>query len=592
MENKQFGRYTVIAEIGRGAMGMVYKASDPMIEREVAIKTLLPNLSADQLEEVRGRFLREAKSAGRLSHPNIVTIYDVGEQDGVAYIAMEFLHGKSLQEMLREGAHLSFAQIADLAAQVAEALDHAHGLGIVHRDVKPANVMVQPNGRAKLADFGVARVQSSSMTQTGQALGSPKYMSPEQVLGQPADGRADIFSLGVVLYEMLTKKTPFERPGDTNIFALMHRIAGEPHAPATSLDSSIPPAFDEVLARALAKNPEERYPRAAEMAEALRRIADPSRPQAAAPLAASSPEHEKTVRMPAAGRASEATRTQLLADLERFAQDFEREEQERLAAEEAERQKKEAALQRWAAEEARRREEFERQRNTSASAGQSASRRAAALELLRKKAAERATTAAREVVHRGELAAKLDERLRAAFQFLSEFSKELNAAHPVSESPYAVMYLGEVPRAVLSEGFADYRSREIDGKPRFDIVTFKFKASSVEPVTFTLGGKDMESFRERLERLKIKYEFVPKANDFGKVDRGAFTLSGPFPCGAILRGDYDNAAILIGLENVRRYGNRQGRLALAEFTDQVLDEFGTYVLGADDAFEKRLAPKA
>ena len=211
--------------------------------------------------------------------------------------------------------------------------------------------------------------------------------------------------------------------------------------------------------------------------------------------------------------------------------------------------------------------------------------------MLRKKAAERTTTVTNEAARRGEIVAKVDERLRAAFQYLSEFSKELNAAHPVSESPYGVMFLGEVPRATLSEGFTDYRSREIEGKPRIDFVTFKFKASSVKPVTFTLVGKDMESFRERLDRLKIKYDFAAKANDFGKVDRGAFTLTGPFPCGAIIRGDYDNAAILIGIENVRRYGTRQGRLALADFSDDVLDEFGTYVLGADDAFEKRLAKK-
>jgi predicted Ser/Thr protein kinase len=584
MEKKQFGRYTVTAELGRGAMGMVYRAEDPMIEREVAVKTLLPNLPSDQLEEVRGRFLREAKSAGRLNHPNIVTIYDVGEQDGVAYIAMEFLEGKSLQEILREGPRLAYDKMADLVAQVADALDHAHGFGIVHRDVKPANVMVQPNGRAKLADFGVARIQSSSMTQTGQALGSPKYMSPEQVLGQPADGRADVFSLGVVLYEMLAGRTPFERPGDTNVFALMHRIAGEPHAPVTSVDATIPRAFEEVLSKALAKNPDERFQRASQMAEALRRIVDPSRPPA--PAQPASAEHEKTVRMPAASREPAATRTQLLADLDRFAQDFERQEQERLRAEEEARLRKEQELHRWAEEEAKRREEFERQKEAGTQTG---ARKAAALELLRKKAAERAAAVSNESARRGEIVARVDERLRAAFQYLSEFSKELNAAHPVSESPYGVLFLGEVPRAMLSDGFTDYRSREIEGKPRFDFVTFKFKASSVKPVTFTLAGKDMENFRERLERLKIKYEFAPKANDFGKVDRGAFTLTGPFPCGAIIRGDYDNSAILIGVENVRRYGARQGRLKIAEFTDDVLDEFGTYVLGADDAFEKRLA---
>src|SRR5207249_1995302 len=160
--------------------------------------------------------LREARSAGRLNHPNIVTIFDVGEDAGVAYIAMELLEGHSLQQMLRAQPRLPLASAADIAAQVADALDHAQQFRIVHRDIKPANVMVAASGRCKLTDFGIAYVPSSTMTQTGAALGSPKYMSPEQVLGQKSDPRSDVFSLGSVLYEMLTGSSPFERPGDTS----------------------------------------------------------------------------------------------------------------------------------------------------------------------------------------------------------------------------------------------------------------------------------------------------------------------------------------------------------------------------------------
>ena len=218
MIGKKLGRYKIISELGRGAMGAVYRAVDPLIERDVAIKTLLPNVPDEIMDEVRERFIREARSAGRLNHPSIVTIFDVGEQDGVAYIAMELLEGRSLQQLLREGDKLPPHLAAELVAQVADALDAAQQVKIVHRDVKPANIMLAPGGRAKLTDFGVARVDSSSMTQTGAALGSPKYMSPEQVLGQPVDPRSDIFALGVVLYEALTKRTPFERPTDTTVF--------------------------------------------------------------------------------------------------------------------------------------------------------------------------------------------------------------------------------------------------------------------------------------------------------------------------------------------------------------------------------------
>jgi len=586
-----FGRYKVVGELGRGAMGTVYRATDPMIEREVAIKTLLPNLPEEQLEEVRGRFLREAKSAGRLNHPNVVAIYDVGEQDGVAYIAMELLEGRSLQEIMREPQRLAFNVIADLIAQVADGLDHAHGFKVVHRDVKPANIVVSPAGRAKLTDFGVAHVPSSTMTQTGQALGSPKYMSPEQVLGQPVDPRSDIFSLGVVLYEMLVRKTPFERAGDTNIFALMHRIAGEAHPPVTKVDASIPGAFDAVLARALAKKPEQRYQRAAEMSAALRQISGTAGAGAPAAAAASGTAFEKTVKLAALGPTpeSERTKTQLLADVEDFARNFEAEERKRVQAEAEARRKKEAELQRWAEAEAKRREEYERQKEASTPGGQTTTKRSAALEMLRKKSAERSTTDARAGQSRAETVIALDERLRAAFQYLSEFTVEMNAANPICERSYEVRRHVELARPTLSEGFTDYRSRDIDGKKRFDFVSFKYKVTGDKPVALTLPAAEVAPFRERLERLKIEFQTTGKPFSPGIDTTATFTLRGPFPCGAVVRGDYDKAAIVIDLENVRRYGVRRAQLPLAAFTDDVLDKFGTYMLGVDDEFEKLLA---
>jgi len=262
------GRYKIIAELGRGAMGTVYHGMDLTIERPVALKTLNAELPGDVLEEVKGRFLREAKSAGRLNHPNIVTIYEFGESDGIAFIAMEYLEGKSLQDVMR-GERLPFASIAEIVAQIADGLDYAHRFGVVHRDIKPANIMVSPLGIAKLTDFGIAHLQSSTMTQAGAMLGSPKYMSPEQVLGQQIDGRADIFALGIVLYEMLARITPFES-GETTVFSLMQRIVTEKQPPLVRFQKGIPEAFDIILARALAKKPEQRYQRANQFANDLR----------------------------------------------------------------------------------------------------------------------------------------------------------------------------------------------------------------------------------------------------------------------------------------------------------------------------------
>ena len=265
------GRYQIVSQLGRGAMGTVYQALDPAIERQVAIKTLNTDLPQEAVAEMKARFLREAKSAGRLNHPNIVTVYDVGVSGEIPYIAMEFLEGQSLRQLLDSGAPLPFDTIADIVGQIAEGLDYAGRFGIVHRDIKPANIMISPAGLATLTDFGVAYVPSSEMTQTGMALGSPKYMSPEQVLGQTVDRRADIFSLGIVLYEMLMRTTPFERP-DLTVYALMEMIVKQAVARVSEQNPAIPVAFDEILARALAKRREERYQRAREFADELRKL--------------------------------------------------------------------------------------------------------------------------------------------------------------------------------------------------------------------------------------------------------------------------------------------------------------------------------
>ena len=299
------GRYQIQSELGRGAMGTVYRALDPVLERTVAIKTLNPDLPDEVVAEMKARFVREAKSAGRLNHPNIVTIYDVDVAGEVAFIAMEYLEGQSLRQLLDSGAALSLDAIADIVAQIAAALDYAGRFGIVHRDTKPANIMVSAVGFAKLTDFGLAYVPSSQMTQKGSILGSPMYMSPEQVSEQPVDSRADIFSLGVVLYEMLMRKTPFERPGMT-LFSLMESIVKDPVPSVTKLNPAIPPAFDAILARALAKRREDRFQRASEFAEALRGVMTPA---ATAQLAV---ERTLTTEDPA----TQAALAQLLVDLE------------------------------------------------------------------------------------------------------------------------------------------------------------------------------------------------------------------------------------------------------------------------------------
>ena len=265
---KTLGRYEILGEIARGAMGVVYKARDPLIDRMVAIKTVdvgTPNAESETYER---RFFREGKAAGRLNHPNIVTIHDVGKSDDVAYIAMEYLDGKSLREMLDSGLVLPPQRIADIVAEIAEGLAFAHRNGIVHRDVKPANVMVLASGAVKITDFGIAQLPTGTRTMTGNVFGSPRYTSPEQVMGRPVDGRSDIFSLGAVLFEMLTGRSPF---GGTDLNGILKQVLTEPTPPPSTHNPKLPRAFDHIVAKALAKDAGERYQDADEMARDLRR---------------------------------------------------------------------------------------------------------------------------------------------------------------------------------------------------------------------------------------------------------------------------------------------------------------------------------
>ena len=266
---KKLGRYEILSELGKGAMGIVYKAVDPLIGRTVAIKTINLNLSGDEITGFVERFNREAKSAGRLNHPNIVTIYDVGRADDTAFIAMEHLEGQELKQIISSNQTLQPDRIAEITAQVADALAFAHDHGVVHRDIKPANIMVLRNGVVKIMDFGIAMTSSGSQTQAGTILGSPKYMSPEQVSGTTVDGRSDIFSLGAVLYELLTGISVFGGENST-LTSIMYQVMNEMPGSPTSVNPSIPAAFDYIVARAMAKAPEHRYQSAREMAADLR----------------------------------------------------------------------------------------------------------------------------------------------------------------------------------------------------------------------------------------------------------------------------------------------------------------------------------
>jgi serine/threonine-protein kinase len=270
VEKPMLGRYQVEKELGKGAMGVVYLGRDPKINRVVAIKTmaLAQEFAEDELAEVKERFFREAETAGRLNHPNIVTIFDAGEEHDLAYIAMEFLKGKDLVVATKAAGLLPLPQVLSVVARVAEALDYAHQNNVVHRDIKPANIMYEPEGdQVKVTDFGIARITDSSKTKTGMVLGTPSYMSPEQLAGKKVDGRSDLYSLGVTLFQMCCGQLPFV---GESMAQLMYKIANEPAPEAASVNGAISPELNAVIARSMAKDPDERYQRGNDLAADLR----------------------------------------------------------------------------------------------------------------------------------------------------------------------------------------------------------------------------------------------------------------------------------------------------------------------------------
>jgi len=268
----KLGKYEVRGMLGRGAMGVVYEAWDPLIKRSVALKVIRADqLQGDAADGVLARFRREAEAAGRLNHPNIVAIYDFAEDAGTWFIAMELVKGRELKQAFEASERFRLPDVVRIMEQILAALDYSHRQGVVHRDIKPANIFLLPDGTAKVADFGIAHLESSNLTQVGTTIGTPSYMSPEQIMGLPVDGRSDIFSAGVILYQFLTGERPFAGSSNTT----MQKVLKQDPLPPSELNLQLPPAMDAVVRKALAKKADERFQSAREFADALRAAAQP-----------------------------------------------------------------------------------------------------------------------------------------------------------------------------------------------------------------------------------------------------------------------------------------------------------------------------
>jgi tRNA A-37 threonylcarbamoyl transferase component Bud32 len=280
---QKIGRYEIVEELGRGAMGTVYRAKDPAMDRVVALKTIISVvLESQQGDEFRERFYREARAAGGLTHPGIVPVFDVGEHEGVPYMVMEFISGRTLADVVKRGERLSVDRVCEMGQKIAEAIGYAHQHGVVHRDIKPANILLtsrEAHGieRPKITDFGVAKLAEGQTTRTGQMVGTPAFMPPEQFTGAPIDGRADIFSLGVVLYWLATGEQPF--PGDS-LTAVSYKVVHTEPVPPSKLNPAVPAGLENIILKCLAKNPEERYQTGEELAHDLGGVRSGAKPAA------------------------------------------------------------------------------------------------------------------------------------------------------------------------------------------------------------------------------------------------------------------------------------------------------------------------
>jgi len=591
MDVTTLGRYQIVSQLGRGAMGTVYRAIDPAIERTVAIKTLNPDLPDENIAEVKERFLREAKSAGKLNHPNVVTVYDVGETGGIAYIAMEFLEGRSLRQVLDSGEPLPLQFIVNVVAQMADALDYAQRYGIVHRDIKPANIMISPSGFAKLTDFGVAYMPSSSMTQTGTVLGSPKYLSPEQVLGLPVDGRADIFALGVVLFEMLAKKTPFERP-EITVFQLMQAICTNPAPRISSLNREIPTAFDAILTHALGKRPEERYQRASEFANDLRNYKQIALASTDATMMAPLSAAETTLLVRPGTPATDSTplpsrpgaddpemqkhMEKLMSDLDAFSTNFDEESrklEETAKIIWAEREKAE--------EEERKAKEAPKEMETSAS------RKSALIGMLQDQAKAKTQQPSGPNM---EAALALSAKLRQAHVYLTDFVREFNAATPAFGGKLSLPFLGYFPAMTLGGGSVDYRTLKMNDKEVIDHLSLTYVMSSSEKPRVTLNREEAKLLKAQLDRNEIKCEEKEVTQLFQKVPRVTITAESKVTARVRIRADYDAQVVEFLCQNVGTVGAAKFRIAAAKFDEDVVEEFGKLLIGLPNKFAELKLP--
>ena len=539
---RSLGRYALTEEVGRGSMGTVYRASDPLIERVVAIKTIdLARLDDGSLEP-RARFLREAKAAGRLSHPGIVTIFDVGELEDIAFIVMELVEGRSLKDILDRGEPIPLAAALAILVQTADALDFAHRHGVVHRDVKPGNVMLTRHGTVKITDFGIARIDQTKRTRTGILVGSPGYMSPEQLSGKAIDGRSDVFSLGSLLYELATGRGPFDAERPEDVVTLMANITSRPHEPPSAVNAALPASIDAIAARALAKRPADRYASAAEMAGDLRRaLAHDAR------IVAGEPDIARLAVSPDV----------LLPDFDLFAEP---------AAAPAD-----ATL------------PMSADATLPMPVGTARSPASGLLARLRSQAdaIERRDSTESRAADRLMVRFEVERRMRAAFDFYQELVRYLGVVKPELAHGYRLDGIGAFGAQRVADAFVDSRLRREDGRPWMEMVLLTVVTVSPTTLRVERSPDGVKTLLDRLGAANLRYT---SDDPLDGSRPAAIEVAGEITAYARIMADRHRGRIAFLCRNVAGFGSSSFVVDTRTTEDGLFEEFANHLLGSPSRF--------
>lgn len=571
----KLGKYEIRRELGRGAMGIVYEGFDPYIERAVALKTVLKSIiDNSEAEEAFNRFRREAQAAGRLTHPNIVSVYEYGEDNDVAFIAMEFITGKELKELFDKGERFPLKECVRIMQQLLSALDYAHAHGVVHRDIKPANIVIAQDSHIKVVDFGIARIESSELTQVGTVMGTPTYMSPEQFMGLTVDGRSDIYSAGVILYQFLTG----ERPFTGNMATMMQKVLNQPPVPPSTHNPDIAKALEDVVLKAMAKRPEERFQNAAEFLQALNQATG-----APAPAANKTADADATVVADATmvtGSAQQnaptgpATSSSLAGfDLSALMADI-----AGTAAPMSVPQQAAAALGAVTAE--------------AYAEGESTLLTRLAREAQEKMPAVQEGATAAQIMQADQTSRRrrLHEALASLEKFLVAFALHVNKVEPAISRIYRIGRQRVYSNLVCKNAFAEGRKLDLTETALLDFVMFGARLWAPKQAMITWPWDQKDELKEQLQKMKLKAldDLDLIASKKPRQEWLEVNLAPDFPMLLKFKGNYDAGRIDVQAMNLDALGFATFKLGPEDVTQALMDDIGLFLLGRADKLPEAL----